>query len=200
MKKKIITLMLASALVISIAACGGSKPEATDNKEVVEETEETSEEGLFDEFVGKPLTELMAKVEETEYTASFFADGVDFTSFIDSLKEDYLVGGITEDTEAKTIEVDLLLASNAEHDEMTAALEEKLEVYYAWVAAEKYGQDQYGEDFELHYMIGKIEEYAEDENTWFLKAECSVDGVKMTCEAKVTGTTEAPEVLAFDVY
>ena len=43
-------------------------------------------------------------------------------------------------------------------------------------------------------------EYAEDENTWFLKAECSVDGVKMTCEAKVTGTTEAPEVLAFDVY
>jgi len=48
-------------------------------------------------------------------------------------------------------------------------------------------------------------EEAYDENTWFLKAEytstnesgAEVDG---TCEAKVTGTTDSPEVIEFTVY
>lgn len=39
-----------------------------------------------------------------------------------------------------------------------------------------------------------------DEDTWFLKATCTVNGEDKTCEAKVTGTTDAPEVIFFDVY
>lgn len=58
----------------------------------------------------------------------------------------------------------------------------------------------YGKSFDLNYLTGKIDASANDENTWFLKAECSIDGTKKTCEAKVTGTTSNAEVISFDVY
>lgn len=163
---------------------------------------ETSEEdapSLFDEYVNSPLTDFMAAVEESGYTVTYLADGVDFTSFIDLLAEDYLVGGITEDLDEKTVIVDLLLKSNADYVYAEKELKEKLDPAAAWVAVEEYCQAEYG-DFELHYLTGKIGEYAEDESTWFLKAECTVAGVDKICEAKVTGTTDAPKVIFLDVY
>lgn len=153
----------------------------------------------FDGYIEKPLTEFMAAVEEVGYTATYLADGVDFTEFIESVAEDYLVGGLTEDPVEKTVVVNLLLKSNADHEDAENKLSGKLEPVSAWVAVKEYGEAEFG-DFEIHYLIGKIEEYAEDENTWFLKAECTVSGVEKVCEAKVTGTTAAPEVVSFDVY
>lgn len=153
----------------------------------------------FDGYNEKPLTEFMAAVELSDYTATYLADGVDFTDFIDSLAEDYLVGELTEDPEEKTVVVDLLLKTNAYHEEVEKELREKLEPVVAWGAVEEHCQAEHG-DFELHYLTGKIEEYAEDENTWFLKAECTIDGVDKICEAKVTGTTDAPELISLDVY
>ena len=164
-------------------------------------TETTAEvaPNQFDEYAGKPLVDFMEAVEETGYTATYLADGVDFTEFIDALAEDYLVGGLTEDTAEKTVVVDLLLKSNADQTAAESALREKLEQVAAWVAVEECCEAEYG-DFELHYLVGKIEEYAEDENTWFLKAECTVLGIDKVCEAKVTGTSDAPEVIYFEVY
>ena len=177
-------------------------PTAPPTEEITEPlTEATTEAAstLFDEYVGKPLPELMAKVEELGYTATYLADGADFTEFIDLLAEDYLVGNLSEDPNQKSVIVDLLLKSNAKHEEMEAALKEKLEIGSAWIAVENYGEAEYA-DFELHYLLGKIEEYAEDENTWFLKAECTVMGLDMICEAKVTGTSDNPQVIYFEVY
>lgn len=164
------------------------------------EVESSQDEEIFKEYINKPLIDLMEKVGETGYTATYYADGVDFTDFIDSLKEDYLVGSVEEDPDAKTVKVDLLLKSNAEYDEIKAALEEKLELNSSWLAVQEYGEATYGEGFEVHYLVGKIEEYAEDENTWFLKAECTLSDSDMICEARVTGTTDSPEVIFFDIY
>lgn len=171
--------------------------EATETEPSIEVTEAAT--SAFADFIEAPLTDLMEKVEELGYTATYLADGVDFTDFIDALKEDYLVGGVEEDPDAKTIVVDLLLKSAADHNKAEVALMGKLETGAAWVAVENYGEETFG-DFELHYLIGKIEEYAEDDTTWFLKAECTIAGIDMICEAKVTGTTENPEVIFFDVY
>lgn len=154
----------------------------------------------LDEYIRMPLSDLMAKIDELGYTATYINQGEDWTEFIEFFVEDYLVGGLEEDPEAKTVVVDLLLKSNAEHDAAEAALREKLETGSAWLAVENYGEAMYGESFELHYFFGKIAEYAEDENSWFLKAECTVSGVDMICEAKVTGTSDNPEVIYFEIY
>lgn len=205
MKKKIVYLLAACMLAFTLTACGGTKEETSSNETKAEETttagtETSAASSPLNEYIGKPLVDYMAKADELQYTSSYFADGVDFTSFIDSLSEDYLVGDLKINEEEKTVEVTLELISNAEADAALEELKGKIEEGSAWMAAENYGKSQFGEDFELHYLLGKIDASAEDADTWFLKAECTVSGTDMTCEAKVTGTADAPEVIFFDVY
>lgn len=150
--------------------------------------------------IGKPLVIFMEKVNQIGYEATYLADGVDFTSFIDSMKEDYVTGELKIDATKKTVVVDLVLASSIEIDKQEEALKGKLELGSSWISVEKYGQNIYGSSFELNYLTGKITQVIEDENTWFLKASCEVNGQKKVCEAKVTGTTDSPKVVFFDVY
>ena len=187
-KKKIFTLVVVMILSLMLTACGGS----------TEAESEAPHE--LEAYKGKPLTETMQKIDELGYTATYLADGVDFTDFIDDLKEDYLAGEMVIDEDAKTVEVDLVLASSVELDAQEAALAEKLELGSAWIAADDYGKAEYGDDFDLNYLTGNINQSMEDENTWFLKATCTVYGEEKMCEAKVTGTTDDPEVISFDVY
>lgn len=150
-------------------------------------------------YIGKPLEELIVKVNELGYTATYLAQGEDFTSFIDSMKDLYLTGNLEIDSNKKTVVVELVSKSSVELDEQKKSLEEKLSLYRAWQAVEDYGKLQYI-DFEVHSIKGKISESIENENTWSLKATCEVFGVKKTCEAKVTGTSDNPEVIDFYVY
>lgn len=155
---------------------------------------------LLESYEGTPLPLFMDKVSQLGYKATYLADGVDFTDFIDAMKEDYITGELTIDTSKKTVTVDLVLASSVDLAGKEAALKEKLELGSSWIAAKEYGIDKYGSSFELNYLVGKIDESLYDENTWFLKAECKVNGQKKTCEARVTGTTANPEVVFFDIY
>lgn len=228
MKKKIVAMMLASMMAFNLIGCGEPPKESnapeekqesieneedSDKKEEIKESaedlekqeaedleKEEAKEGNFSEYVGKPLSELMNKVNELGYTATYLADGVDFTGFIDAMKDDYLTGAVKEDTENKTVEVTLKLISNAEAENAKVSLNEKFPEGDAWVVAENYGQEQFGAGFDLNFLIGKIDASAEDENTWFLKAECTLDGTDMICEAKITGTKDAPTVISFDIY
>lgn len=157
----------------------------------------------FDGCIEMPLPEFMKKVEELGYTATYYNQGVDYTEILGFYTEEdcesFLIGSVEENPAEKTVIVDLLLKSTVENEEAKATLTEKLSTGAAWVAAENYGEALYG-DFELNYFFGKIEEYAEDADTWFLKAECTAYGMDMTCEAKVTGTENSPEVIYFNVY
>lgn len=203
MKKKLLAITLAGMMALSFTGCGKSAPKNETKKENVKKDntkKEKKEENKLSDMVGKPLTETMKKIDELGYTATYFADGVDFTDFIDSVKDDYLTGKVEENPSDKTVKITLQSASSAKSSEAEKQLSKKLDVGTAWTAAKKYGQKQYGDKFELNYLVGKIDESAEDENTWSLKAECKVDGNKMTCEAKVTGTNDNPEVTSFDVY
>lgn len=186
MKKRVLMIVTVLLLVLSLSACGGS------------EKNEASHE--LEAYVGEPLTKTMEKIEELNYTATYIADGVDFTEFIDSVKKDYLTGELQINEEEKTVEVELVLASNVEADKQAAALEKTLQLESAWIAVSEYGKDKYNDSFDLNYVTGKINESLEDEETWFLKATCNVNGEEKTCEAKVTGTTNSPEVISFDVY
>ena len=192
---------------------GDSNKETTDNNGSTDSTDSdnTKEENtntetkiddktLLESYEGTPLPLFMDKVSQLGYKATYLADGVDFTDFIDAMKEDYITGELTIDTSKKTVIVDLVLASSVDLAGKEAALKEKLELGSSWIAAKEYGIDKYGSSFELNYLVGKIDESLYDENTWFLKAECKVNGQKKTCEARVTGTTANPEVVFFDIY
>ena len=195
MRKKILVLGLATVMAFSFTACGGDKEPAKQETEA-----KKSDTDKLNELKGNDLSESMKTIEDMGYKATYQADGVDFTDFIDDVKDDYLVGDMEVNEKEKTVVVNLDLASNKEAEDMEKALKKKLEVGSAWAAAEKYGQEEYGDEFDLNYLTGNIDDSAYDEDTWFLKAECEVGGEEKTCEAKVTGTTDNPEVVSFDVY
>ena len=190
--KKLLSILLALGIIFSFAACGSTDNDTSDNANPGEDA--------LTSLTGTPLPDAMEKINEMGYTATYYADGVDFTDFIDSVKDDYTAGDITVNADDKTVEVTLELTSNIEADSTEKALTEKLEESAAWSAAEEYGKAEYGDSFELNYLVGKITASADDENTWFLKAECKTDGKDATCEARVTGTTDSPEITFFDVY
>ena len=231
MKKKLVALMLAGTMAFSMTACGGSdeaeseketqtkevKAEETDTveeeptEEVAEEPaeesapEESEDVQTINSFIGQPLQGLMDKLPEIGYTGTYFADGVDFTSFIDSMASDYSVGSVEINEADKTVTANIVLTSNLEAAGAEDALSAKLDTGASWTAVEDYGEAQYPYGFELHYLMGKIAEEAYDENTWFLKAECTVTNesgaeIEGTCEAKVTGTTGSPQITEFTVY
>ena len=112
---------------------------------------------------------------------------------------DNIIKDIEVDNEAKKIVVNILPKDLYEANDVEAKLEQKLPQATAWSAVKKYGEEQYGK-FKLHNLTGVIYAGAEDENTWFLKCECTADGEDKVCEAKVTGTEASPEVTSFDVY
>ena len=167
---------------------------------------ETNEDvNVITSYEGQPLTDLMDKLNELGYSATYYADDVDFTDFIDDVKADYSVDSVEVDTENKTVSVDLVLTSNLELEAKEAALTETLEPSACWIAAENYGEELYPYGFELHYFLGKIAEEMQDDTSWFLKAECTVTNeygaeVDGTCEAVVGGTTDSPEIISFTVY
>ena len=211
--KNLIVLVCFVAVVGSVFSCGSDKEEPAKKEETQATTqaaadtqEEASTEAAFDftSLEGKNLTKAMKEIKKTGYEAKYYADGVDFTEFIDDMKDDYVVDKITENGD-NTIDVDIITKDSAKNAEAREKLENNLEVGTAWITAENYGEELYPYGFELHYLMGVIAEEAEDENTWFLKAECTVTnqyGAEMdaTCEAKVTGTTDSPEVTYFEVY
>lgn len=216
MKKKILTAMIAAALLAMLTACGSSgdadKSASSDAKQQTSQISEntkqesdntvelSSDEEALAALTGTPLSDAMTKISDLGYKATYYADGVDFTEFIDDVKDDYTTGDIKVNTVDKTVDVTLELTSNLQLKDAEKALSEKLSVGAAWGAAEKYGKAQYGDSFDLNYLTGKIAATAEDENTWYLKAECKANGKDATCEAKVSGTTGSPEIVSFDVY
>lgn len=190
----------------------GSETESSGlDNETDEELEAVSE--MLDPYIGRPLAEVMAVLEEMGYTSTYTAQntGMDFTYAVmedEPTRDVFVTTGFRNiDTEARTVEVMMLgkdtIEEQKEQKESQKTLEETLDPAVAWAAAEEYGK-MIEPSFELHYLKGKLAEEAEDENTWFLKALCSVKTekgkVQGTCEARVTGTDDYPIVIYFYAY
>lgn len=163
------------------------------------------------------LYDAMNTVKESGYTATYVhADsGLDYTENIAAFTEDELknkwavVDIVTADKDDKTVTISINtkenIAENEERAQMAEVLSEKLNSVTAWQAVKAYGEKQYIYGFDLHYILGVLAEEAEDENTWYLKAEVTITNeynaeVEMTCEARVTGTDANPKVIDFSVY
>lgn len=98
------------------------------------------------------------------------------------------------------VEYGSAVESNNAQAAREAGLEERLSIVSAMTACEQYGKRNY-RNFKMHSILGKIAEYANDDNTWFLKYYVDYDGYQnRAMECYVTGTTEHPSVSKFIVY
>lgn len=200
--KKVFAAMLTGALILT-ACGGGERPEEDVNKVELSEEDKALESLAINR--GMLYTEAKSIIEKNGYKASYIYGGEDWGEVLDLYPEEelaeYLVRGIEDiDPEDKTITVELDTKTNVAYAEAEQALNEKLNQTSALIAVKEYGQRQYGDDFDLHYMMGLNNASAKDENTWSFKIEAELDDENKTVDAEVTGTTDSPEVISFDMY
>lgn len=193
-----------------------SEDKTVDETEVISEgTSDYDIEERINNEIGNPLPELVRYMNESDYKAKYIAEnsGDDFTDWISDepeVAESFLVYGCGEINKTeKTVTVYILGIETAEERKKTALNEDKLnsklDEYVAWDYVEQYGKREYPYGFKLHYMLDKYAATAEDENTWFLKAGCTVTNAYGTkadyvCEARVSGTEDNPKITYFVVY
>lgn len=182
----------------------------TGEKKTDKKTDE--EQALDDLGISKDqsLSEVVPILNDAGYAATYTYQGEDFTDLIPMYPEedlkDYVIKKIDDiDTKGKSVAITLEALSNIKQNKAEKTLESKLSKGKALVALKHYGEQEYPYGFKLHSFTGLIEASAEDENTWFLKVSCDVTNeynatAEMTCEGKVTGTEDAPEVTFFDIY
>lgn len=200
--KKVFAAMLTGALILT-ACGGGERPEEDVNKVELSEEDKALESLAINR--GMLYTEAKSIIEKNGYKASYIYGGEDWGEVLDLYPEEelaeYLVRGIEDiDPGDKTITVELDTKTNVAYAEAEQALNEKLNQTSALIAVKEYGQRQYGDDFDLHYMMGLNDASAKDENTWSFKIEAELDDENKTVDAEVTGTTDSPEVISFDMY
>ena len=178
-------------------------------------TDEITQEEL-NQVVNLSVPDAREKLDNLGYTTSYFHQdsGLEITVDLSVYTEEELAKWIVTDIQSfdadnKTIELivntDENIAANEAASEIQTTLENKLSAIAAWNAVEDYGESQYPYGFELHYIMDRLAEEAVDESTWFLKATCTVTNaynaeVEATCEAKVTGTSDNPQIASFSVY
>lgn len=168
------------------------------------------------ELEGDSLADAMNTVKETGYNATYKHEqsGYDFTEEVKAFDSDqiakYVITKVnTVDVASKRVDFTINTQENIDENnkakQTKETLSSKLSATYAWTAAAEYGKNEYPYGFTLHYIKGKLAEEAVDENTWFLKATCTVTNaynasMEMECEAKVTGTNDNPKIVEFNVY
>ncbi|MDD4371900.1 MAG: hypothetical protein PHD56_12630 [Anaerostipes sp.] len=200
MRKRALTLRLLTIMAVSMTACSSKKNITSKTTEKSTKVSKETTEDKLKKLKGRPLADTIKEIKKLGYKGTYFADGVDFTDFIDDMKDDYTTGTIEINKDKKIIKVTLVLTSNLDDKKSEDALRKKLEAGSAWISVKKYGESKYGTKFKLHYLKDKLAENVDSKDTWFLKAGCTIDGIDKTCEAKVTGTTDDPKVTSFDVY
>ena len=167
-------------------------------------------------YIGKPVSQLIPYVDSIGYSANYTAQntGDDFT---DWLKEDpyigdnFIIQSISRNHQSKTLQVYWLGTETLADQNNNAGggsgrsaedrLNDILDEFIAWQAVVDYGRNMYGRGFKVHYIMDKQAAVAENENTWFLKAGCTMpEGQNCTVEANVTGSDDYYYVTYFLVY
>lgn len=114
---------------------------------------------------------------------------------------------ITSQTIDLVVDTEANAAAAQAQEQQKQQLEQKLSTTAALAACREYGKQLYPYGFKTHDIAGVIQDFTpSDENTWFYKATADVTnafGAKqkgLTYECSVTGTTDAPQVVDFNVY
>lgn len=169
------------------------------------------------EIKGKNAMEAMSRLEKEHMTGRITTgSGIKEDELKQTIKEyadmgiEWVVTEATPRMDGDNGVIDINVDTKARADaatkrqEQADSLEGKLNESAAIVACEEYGERQFPAGFKAH-MFSKTATPA-DNDTWFVRMTVDVTnayGAKMkdrTCDCKVTGTTENPQVVEFTVY
>lgn len=169
----------------------------------------------FQKYVNEPLYRLRTYVSNLGFTATYLDEdtGEDITDNFETMDwsdlKDWVVVSVEDANDSErtaTFRVDTKenLARKANQDKLNKELEKKLPYISAFQEVEKYGARVYPHGFKLHYMLGQQVAEALNENTWHLRATCTIthaDGTedKKDCDAEVTGTQKNMKVISFQI-
>lgn len=169
----------------------------------------------FQKYINEPLYQLQSYVSELGFTATYLDEDTgkdlteDFTTMAWSELKDWIVISVedaNDSAQTATFRVDTKenQERKANQKELNKELENKLPYISAFQAVEKYGEKQYPHGFKLHYMLGQQVAEALNENTWHLRATCTITYKsgkedKKVCDARVTGTEKNIKVLSFQI-
>lgn len=218
--KPITVVIIVLALILGLSKCANSNnrsDKVTKQEEKTTETKKKKKEKTFKEFENTSLKDSFQALKDTGYKITYRYKTTDYdcTSEYENLSNDSeWLGGwiitsienVDNDNKSFTVYIQTQdsIDAEAQRKANAKALTAKLEEVAAWEAVQKYGLTQYSK-FKVHYMTGKLANEPKDENTWFLKAYVTYrnelgNKIETTCEAEVTGTTNAPQVTYFHVY
>lgn len=212
-------------IVIGFIAISEEKEE--NNKSPIVEDYQASEEEetnslsktIYDSAVGKMAYAVFKDLEKENFDTKFIhaVTKEDFTISLQSTspedEEWYMPWIITEldsfNADEKHASFYINTNENLAREAANQTIKEKLTVRLtpsiAWGTAETYGKDEHPNGFKLKIYNGILAETAQDENTWFLKANCEIKNnfgqwEKYVCEAEVSGTNDNPIVNYFLAY
>ncbi len=169
-------------------------------------------------LIGGSAYDACGTVKDMGYSSKYVASNtrMDFTYEIENPDPEYKVNFIVTDIEGLdtssknvtfVISSDIMISESEANKTQEEQLREKLDPYDAWLAVEEYGNlycSQAGVKWKLKWKTGKLAERPDDDDTWFLKAMCTIKAgggeIDSNCEAKVTGTTDNPQVVYFLIY
>lgn len=182
--------------------------------DIIADEKKAADKETLEALEGKSLSEAQKTVKDLGVTATYIHgnSGLDFTKEIKAYDKEqiakYVITAVKVDSDNNvefTINTKENISEQEKADKTRETLSKKISVGAAWVAAKEYGLTQYPYGFKLHYVAGCLAEDAVDENTWFLKATCTVTNEygasrQYECECNVTGTDDNPKVKNFKVY
>ena len=215
--KSLLTFLIVGLFVVSLAGCSGQSASTskTSNSDAQEEQVEKVSKDDVIALEGKTLTEGIALLKDSNYEYKIVNSGnlYDFTEEAKSWSQENTDGWVITDVDTSgivnkkcTLTIKTKEAVDAENKEKN--LEAKLSFDAAADAILEKGKQEYPYGFKLNYIGGEGAENSKsvaDENTWLITYRCEITNVfgatqTAKCEAKVTGTTDSPQVTEFKVY
>lgn len=130
--RKAIAIMIAAIMALSLASCGSGNengdPTSVDAKKTAETTSVSDDIAAeLKALEGVALSDAIVEIADSGYTAYYYADGVDFTEFIDDVKDDYIVDSVVVDAEDKKIDVKIVQKENDEANQSDTTANHKEE-------------------------------------------------------------------------
>ncbi|MCH4184783.1 MAG: PASTA domain-containing protein [Eggerthellaceae bacterium] len=185
-----------------------TQAEASIAKGKEENAEKTNLKQNLDPMMGGPAKTAYDYLTASGYTVTVLlgSQNYDYTSDFINDSEGWIASsysGLNVIKKAVTLKI-TTPGTDAVNKE-TSSLDSKLSVESAWTALEQYGDKQYPQGFKAQKIVGNPTEAAEDEDTWLLTVGCTItnsSGVEEKnhfCKAEISGTTDSPKVVSFEV-
>lgn len=223
--KKIIAALILGAIflilsvIFTVVFTATYDPGSYSSKKTTDDSSEPQESSSIEieDFSGKGALPAYNKLKNDGFNVKFVFDRTNNGGFSDEDFQSFVISSFNSSQYSEmpfvitrqesygkdvTLYIDYLdvVNSNNKQIQRESNLESRLSIVSAMSACDLYGQAHY-KNFKLHGVLGKIAEYASDDNTWFLKYYVDANGYSnKNMECYVSGTTNSPAVTKFVIY